>query len=356
LKRLRVLEAITPSTIGGAEVYLAKIARRFPRMGAEVDVFCPTGRGFVEFAGAQGVETIGWKTHGKIDPITIIRLARLLGNRDIIHTHLSTASLLGAFAAKLAGRPSVAQVSGLNTATCYRRSTLVVAVSEAIKRHLCAQGMRPEKIRVVYNGIEVDEIDPIPLVEAKRALGYEEHTPLIGVFGRLSPEKGHTTALEAMFVILKRVPGARLVITGTGRDREELESSAEALGIRDNVDFAGFVPSVREYQAACDVVLVPSLKEGLPTAALETMALERPVVATDVGGLPEIVVDGETGLLVGAQDPGALAEAVVQLLEDPTFAARMGANGRQRVRERFNIEKQLPELLAVLREVAESAA
>jgi glycosyltransferase involved in cell wall biosynthesis len=348
---IRVLEAITPSRIGGAEVFVADFCRRLPAMGAQVTLFCPKGRPFLDYAMSRGVDSINWNTYGKIDPLTVVRLVKLIRSRgiDVIHTHLSTASLLGAFAAKLARRRSVAHVHGLNSATCFRYSDRVVAVSEAAKRFLCAQGLDEKRIQVVHDGVDLDCFQPVPLDEARLRLGLDPKQFVFGVFGRLSAEKGQSTAIEALFLLRRQGVDAQLVIAGDGADRETLEKSAQALGIGDSVLFAGFVEDVRELMSACDAVAVPSLKEGFGLAAVEAMALERPVVASNVGGLPEIVVPDQTGFLFSSGDPAALAQALSELAGNPPLAQSLGKQGRERGEECFDQTKQFEKVLAILR-------
>ena len=350
---LLVLEAITPSRIGGAEIFVANLCLKLPELGAEMRLFSPADRRFVGYARERGIECITWRTRGKLDPLTVIRLARLLkrGPFDVIHTHLSTASLLGAFAARLVKKPSVAHVHGLNTATCFRLSTLVIAVSEAVKRHLVAQGISAEKIRVVHDGIDLSRFNPVPLADARKRLGWDENRPVFGVFGRLSEEKGQGIAIEALYLLTRDNPSARLVIAGDGRDRADLETSAAALGISESVQFAGFVEDVASLMSACDAVIVPSLKEGMGLAAVEAMALERPVIASMVGGLSEVVDQRETGILVAPCDPRALSDAMAELIENPGFAAAMGKRGRVVAEDRFDLDKQVGAVLNVLESV-----
>ncbi len=354
VSELRVLEAITSARIGGAEVFVAELCEHLPGLGAHVELFCPQGRPFIDYAAKRGIQATTWRTHGKLDPISVVRLARLIKSRgiDVVHTHLSTASLHGAFAARLAGRQSVAHVHGLNTATCFRCSNRVIAVSEAVKRHLVGQGLPDGRIDVVHNGVDLSKFEPVDLTAAKLKLGYHAHAPLFGVFGRLSKEKGQRVAIEAMFLVVKEYPSARLVLAGVGRDQEELETSAKALGIENSVQFAGFVCNVRHLMSACDAIVVPSLKEGFGLAAVEAMALERPVVASEVGGLPEIVIAGQTGLLVRPNDPNALADALLSLANNKMQASEFGAAGRQRVEECFDLDTQIGLVFEILRQTA----
>lgn len=354
MSEINILEAITPSRIGGAEVYVAQICEKLPQLGANVKLFCPSGRPFVDYAAKRGIESINWKTHGKFDPLTVLRLARFIKKNhiDVIHTHLSTASLLGAFAAKLAGVPSVAHVHGLNSVTCFKHSSLVIAVSDAVKKHICAQGLDESKVRVIYNGIDLVRFKPSSKSDTRSRLGYDADVPIFGVFGRLSPEKGQRSAIEAMSILLEDYPAAKLILAGDGKSRDDLQSFAQSLGILDSIIFAGFLPDPRENISACDVIIIPSIKEGFGLAAVEAMAMERPVVATDAGGLPEIVLNGETGLIVPANSPGAIADSLKCLIEDKSLAESMSRRSRERAEDCFDMDKQMSALLAVLREVA----
>lgn len=355
MSEITVLEAITPSRIGGAEVFVANACEILPKMGARVELFCPAGRPFVDYAAKRGTRATTWRTYGKLDPLTLIRLARLIRSTgaDVIHTHLSTASFLGALAAKLVRRPSVAHVHGLNTAAFYTYSGHIIAVSEAVKRHLCSQGVPGGRVSVVHNGVDLARFEPMAMEEARERLGWGQDSPVFGVFGRLSPEKGQRVAIEAMFLLLKDCPNARLVICGAGRDLEDLRTTADSLGIAGSVEFAGFVEDVRGLMSACDAVVVPSIREGFGLAAVEAMALARPVIASNAGGLPEVVESGVTGLLVDPNNPDALAEAMMRVAGDRENALELGRRGRERAEERFEIGRQMGKVLTVLESNAE---
>lgn len=350
MREIRILESITPSTIGGAEVYVATLCEAIAKVGPTVELVCPAGRPFVDFAKDHGIPCTTWKTHGKVDPLTVVKLSRLIKRHriDVIHTHLSTASLLGSYAAKMAGIPSVAHVHGLNSATCFKRSTVVVAVSEAVKEHLVAQGLDERKIRVVHNGLDLQKFLPMDAEDAKRGLMFDTEHPILGIFGRLSKEKGQMLALQAMPHILESHPKVRLVLAGKGSELHTLKDAAAALGIAESVLFTGFSSDVRTLMSACDIVIVPSIKEGFGLSALEAMALERPVVASAVGGLKEIVLDAETGFVVSPNDPSAISDRVKHLLEDLSQAKEMGRRGRERAEAYFELGHQTKILLSVM--------
>jgi glycosyltransferase involved in cell wall biosynthesis len=355
LSQIRVLESISSARIGGAELYALSLCRVLPDLGASVELFCPSGRTFIGYASSNGYQCTNWKTRGKLDPVTVCRLARLMRTRaDVIHTHLSTASLLGAVAAKIAGRPSVAHVHGLNTATCYKLSTLVVAVSETVKRHLCAQGLDEKKVLVVYNGVDAVRFHPRGIAEAKADLNLDVCSPYIGVFGRLSSEKGQRVAIAAFAALVNNHTNAHLLVVGQGVDEQILKRYADRLGVSNSVHFIGFTSDIPLYMAACDAILVPSLKEGFGLVAAEAMAVERPVVASGVGGLSEVVVDESTGFIVPPNDCQMITKCLERLITDKELAVGMGKRGRKRVLEHFEIGGQVRALSSVLHEAIDT--
>jgi glycosyltransferase involved in cell wall biosynthesis len=356
---MRIVQFITPSQIGGAEVHVLSLAARLRRRGHEVTVVCPRGRALERELRARGLPLWAPRTTGKFDPATLLRLAGRLRRwrADVLHTHLSTASLLGSLAARLVGVPAIATVHGLNTRTCFRFAGRLIAVSQAVKQHLVAQGVPADRIRVIYNGIDL----PLGPKAARRDLAAGmmrlSQAVVVGTVGRLGPEKGHRYLLEAVAELARRreLPPIQVLIVGEGRELVALRALAARLGIAERVTFAGFQRDVWPYLAAMDVFVLPSLKEGLSLSALEAMALGKPVVASRVGGTPEVVEDGVTGMLGPPRDGSALAEALASLLGRRQAMAEMGKAGRQRVAERFDAERMANQIEHLYREAAEGA-
>jgi len=354
--RLRVMQYITPSQIGGAEVHVVTLAEKLRERGHEVTVVCPRGRPLVPELVARGLPVRTPRATGKFDPVTLARLAWWM-RRDgvqVVHTHLSTASLLGSWAGRLAGVPSLATVHGLNTRTCFQWARRIIAVSNAVRQHLVAQGLRGEAITVVHNGVDLRALarpDESTVVRAK--WGLPEGAPVLVTVGRLAPAKGHAGLLEAVEALARdaRWQGLRLLIVGTGALLPELQRQAAELGLTERVIFCGFHRDVVPFLQAADVFVLPSVQEGLSLSALEAMALGKPVVACRVGGTPEVVVDGETGLLVAPGEPTELARALEQLLADPAEGRRMGEAGRRRVREAFDLEQMVSKIEAIYRDL-----
>jgi len=343
---MRIMQYITPSQVGGAEVHVLTLAQRLVERGHQVKVICPRGRPLTAELASRGIPLITPRTTGKLDPVTLLRVARWLrrGHYDVMHTHLSTASLLGNLAGRLAGVPVVSTVHGFNTATAFRGCRHLIAVSQAVRDHLLEQGIPEERVRVVLNGIAIPQPPQAETVEElRRGLQAPPGTLVLGTVARLRPEKGHRYLLEAVAELGtdSSLPPLRVLFVGDGTEREALASLAAQLGLADRVHFAGFQREVPPYLAATDIFVLPSLKEGLSLATLEAMALARPVVASRVGGTPEVVEHGRTGLLVEPSHAKELAGAIGKLARSPQMARAMGQAGRQRVLEQFGLDRMV---------------
>jgi glycosyltransferase involved in cell wall biosynthesis len=218
-----------------------------------------------------------------------------------------------------------------------------VAVSEDTRRALLEQGYRSDLVEVVHNGVAVP---------AARGARHRWESAVVGEVARLCAVKGQRELIEA----LAHVPDARVVLVGSDLERggayeRELERHAERLGVRDRVIFAGRRSDAVDVIGALDVLALPSWTEGLPLVVLEAMARRRAVVATPVGGTPELVVDGETGLLVPPRDPHALADALRRLLADADLRRRLGDAGYARVRDHFSADTMTRRILAIYDDV-----
>ena len=217
-------------------------------------------------------------------------------------------------------------------------------------------GRAGQRTDVIASGVDTDVFRPTDSdAEAKVRLGLAADRPVIGTVGRLEPRKGTATLVAAVAAL--RAEGrhdATLVVVGDGPLRAELAAGAERLGIRSHVRLLGDRADVSAVLAALDVFVLPSRTEGMSNALLEAMAMARPVVATAVGGTPEVIADGESGLLVAADDPTAMAAAIGRLLDAPVLAARIGAAARQTVEARYGARSMVRRLEAVYAAVASS--
>jgi glycosyltransferase involved in cell wall biosynthesis/protein-tyrosine-phosphatase len=301
------------------------------------------------------------------------RLTRYLReNRfDLIHTHRYKDSVLGACAAKLAGVPHVVRTvhgmrepmrgwdalkfriyEALDRLALLCCADLVIAVSGRMAETLRTSGYRPTNVTQIHNGIDLRALVPKRTVDdVRREFGIDPDALVIGTAGRLSPVKGHASLLRAARMILDECPQARFLIVGSGPLKAELVELAARLGIAEACVFTDVRADVHDLMAAMDVFVLSSLHEGLPMALLEAMALSRPVVVTAVGGMPEVIHDEITGVLVTPGDERALAMACVQLARDRTRALALGHRARRFVEERFSHEQNGRALLAAYRSV-----
>jgi len=279
-----------------------------------------------------------WRDLGEIRP-------------DLVHTNSTKMHLMAGAAARLRRLPVVWHMRDLMTdddARAWLRRAVeqirpeVIAISEAVAAQF--EGM-PCHVRVVPNGIPIDRFTPGPPPEGLRGrLGLPEGVPAACVVGRLTPWKGHQTLLRAWPGVLGRVPEAHLLIVGEVAFWEDgyaadLRALADELGIVDRVVWAGFRDDVPEILREVDLLILASTDEPFGRVLIEGMAAGLPVVATASGGVPEIVVEGETGLLVPPEQPAPMADAIAQLLADPGRARAMGEAGRSRAVERFDVRR-----------------
>ena len=235
-----------------------------------------------------------------------------------------------------------------------RHADRIVAVSAARKAALVAQGCSPARVVMVHNAVAVPRGTPGRAVGAaadrasvRRELGLADDRPLIAVIGRLSPEKGQAYFVDAMVEVARALPGVHALVLGEGQDEARLRAQAAARGVEGAIRFAGYRRDLDRLYPAIDLLVLPSLSEGLPNVVLEAMAHARAVVATRVGGVPEVVDDGVSGVLVPPANADALAHAMVGVLRDAPRRAAMGEIARARIERDFSVRARTERLLAI---------
>ncbi len=289
------------------------------------------------------------------DLASLFRLYRLFRRERpaIVDLHLFKARLLGGIAARLAGVPVVVETfHGTQFAGYYRPVAswvllwierllarlmdAVVVVSDEVGRELIRQKViHPRKVHVIPLGLELNRFMQTPRGMLQRELGMPESVPLVGLVGRLVPIKGVRYFIAAAARVALALPQARFVVIGDGPERDALERQSRHAGLGDRLIFLGWRRDVEWLYPDLDVVVLSSLNEGTPVSIIEAMAAGRPVVATQVGGIPDLIQDGVTGLLVPPRDSAAIATAVVRLLRDAGERQRLGAAARRAVTPRF---------------------
>jgi glycosyltransferase involved in cell wall biosynthesis len=276
------------------------------------------------------------------------------GRFTLLHLHTSQAHGLGAAAARLAGkrRPRVVVTRRVDH-SIYRHSFLgldrlkyakaadrILCVSERVRRSMVEDGVPEPMLAVVKSGVDLARFEGAGARAgaARAALGVPPEAPLVGTVGQCSPEKGHDVLVEATPLLLREHPEAHVLVVGEGPQRAALARQASLLGVEGRVRLPGFREDVPAILAALDVFAFPSLDEGLGTSVLDALASRRPVVASSVGGIPEVVEDRRHGLLVPPRDPAALATAIGWMLAHPAEASAMAAAGRERVEREFGVD------------------
>lgn len=344
-----VLHAQKVAGISGSEAHLLQLLPDLRARGLDVRFLMlhegePGAWEFARELRGRGVPLEGVRLRADVDPIALGEVvARLVRIRPrILHTHLVHADVYGQLAGALTGVPLRLSTKhgfnefregrwfGLADRTVGSLAHVHIAISQGLARYLAeTEGFREEVFEIVHYGIAArDTFSP-----------YVGAEPRLLCIGRLIPIKGHLVLLRALARARARVPGVTLDVAGRGPLGPALKAYARELGLGEAVRFLGFVSPVEEAIERAAIVVVPSLGEGFGMVALEAMERGRPVIASAVGGLPEIVADGETGLVVPPGDAEALADAIVALAGDLERAAAMGRAGRARALAEFTPER-----------------
>lgn len=360
---MHALVLISGLPTGGAERVTVSFLRRLAEQGRSVPLCTVSARhdgplaAEVELAGVVRHDLGSRRLADLRAPArlaTLIRRDRI----DLVHAHGQDAAVVAAairpfLRARLVitrhvlDEPAATMRERLRAQAslhAFRRADAVVAVSSAAAARLAHQaGISLARVHVLPNGIELNRFDP--MVDRERrdrlrsALGLGHDDPLVLVPAVLRPGKGHDVVLDATAAVRAQHPGLRILFAGDGPLEPELRARAKTLP--DAVAFLGQRSDMPDLMAACDVVVLPSLAEALPTVLMEAAAAARPVLATRVGGTPEVVVDGETGLLVPPSDPHQLAAALTALVGNRTRARDMGQAALRQARAQFGIDRQV---------------
>jgi len=359
--RVRLLKVVTTLMCGGTEQQFMSLSRSLDSSRFALEFAClRKSGGFVTELEARGIplREYGIRTFFSVNALAQqARLASYLRRSmtAIVHAYSFYGNVFAIPPARLAGAPVV--IASIRDRGVYlspaqqavqrqvcRLADCVLVNADAVKSWLVGQGYNPAKVVVIRNGVDLEPFSHPPAVRRVRhELGVPSGTPLIAVASRLHRLKGIEQFLEAAAIVGRRFPDARFVVIGDTSPVERsyfylLTGLAERLGIRDRVVFTGLRRDVPDLLACAAVSVMPSLNEALPNVLLESMAAGAPVVSTRVGGTPEVVEDGVTGLLVPPGNAGALARAIDRVLSDPDLAVRLGQSGREFVRRRFSMD------------------
>lgn len=351
-KKIKVMHILLSLEYGGAEKVVVNLIKKLKGEKFDFSICVLDRIGALKDELDSDVKVICMNRKNGLDfalPIRLAKVIRMMGP-DVIHMHNPSALLYGAIAGKLAGafhmmvtqHGSISAESRKMQFATRQLSRVIdknipvsIDIEKYIRDHFC---INKDKIETIINGIDghIYRSDAVKGI-AKRKQFRAEDKVVIGHVARLSPEKDQKNLLKAFSMVVKEIDNVRLFIVGDGPLRNDLESLAKELNISDKVVFAGFQGDIPALLNMFDLFVLSSIREGTSLTLIEAMAAGLPIVATDIGGNPNVVSDKNTGLLVPAQDPDKLAEAIICLCRNPKMREEMGKAGRKRMEENFNL-------------------
>ncbi len=360
-EKLRILQIISSSAPSGAEHHVCMLSRHLAARGHEVEVVCPQGGWLPQELHRLGQNVTEMEMHGTGWFRTNGYVMNRIRDRkfDIVHSHLTRATYFGAISSLMRNVPAVSTVHVANHDQIYKRMARgrnrLVAVSNFVRGMLHGRDVPDRFIDTVYNGTEFTEVVAESPSGVKSELGIPEERQLIGLVGRVCHDKGHMLMLEAMKDVVKDHPQAHVVFVGRidSTFQPEMESAVKSMGISDHLTVTGNRTDIPRMLDSFELTVMPSRKETFGVAAIEAMARRKPVVASRIGGLPEVVRHGQTGILVDLR-ADEVREAVSYLLANEAEREQMGTLGRILVEEKFTVKHMVDRLEKIyLRAVSE---
>ncbi len=370
MSKVRVLRIISNLGVGGVQKRMVSLLPKLNKERYSI-VVCSFKSGELQHCLEQsGISVKVIQRRFKFDPVCIYRLCSIMKkeNIDMVHTHCHKPNTTGRIAAKLAGVPVI--IANEHNVDTWKSnwqlrldrwlaaySDKIIAVSEAVKSfYVKNANISADKFEVIYNGVDLDFWQKnIPsqkvILEKKAKLGLLQGDKVVVTIGRLHPQKGHEYLLRAARKIIPRMGNIKFLIVGDGQMKESLESLSERLDIKENVVFTGKRNDIKDMLYISDFSVVSSIREGFSNVVLESMACEKPVVATDVGGNKEIIIDGENGFIVPSRDEDALADKILTLAGNEELTKKIGLVAKETVksfslsRMAYKTEKLYEELM-----------
>lgn len=356
MKPVKILFFITELSTGGAQTVLLHLISHLDRRHFEPTVVCLYNDDGVpaQQIKAMGIPVIGLGMTYKWRLDALYRLYMVFRHTQptILHTWMFHANLLGRVIGRLAGIPIIitsrhsVRIGGkwrehLKGWTVKLDDKIIAVCEMARQLEIENAHAPPEKVVVIYNSIDwrkFADTNPLARNSIRQALNISPNAPLIGAVGRLTPAKGFDILLQSFVKIHHQIPDARLLLVGDGALRQLLETLTRQVNLTDSVIFTGTRNDIPHILKALDIFILSSLWEGLPNTILEAMAASVPVIATTVGGVPEVITHQENGWLIPPNNVTALTDAVIYLLQNPSERHRLGANGQKRVKNSFDAE------------------
>jgi glycosyltransferase involved in cell wall biosynthesis len=371
MKRIKVIIFIATYRIGGPGKGLLDFCEAAADYGCEpLLVGFTVGEAdttpFLDEAKRRKINFLSIKHRFRYDPSPIFQFFSLLKKHkvDLIQTHGHKTNFIAFVLRKLVATPWIAFVHGWTDEDwkikVYNRldkhllkfPDRVVAVSKEMASKLYDLGIPERKIKVIFNAVFQKGVPgEDPPLEVRREFRVPADNKLLGVIGRLSPEKGQIFFLRAFSEVIKVFPQVTALIVGEGPDEKKLKDYCDSKKLNSKVIFTGYQKNITSIYKSLDLVILPSLSEGMPNVALEGMLFGKPIIGTKVGGIPEVIMDRETGILVSPEDPLSLARAILELLTDKSKVITLTGNARKFVLENFSLEKRIKSIIELYREI-----
>lgn len=356
---MKILHTEASLAWGGQEIRILTEAQGFVKRGHAVVIAAPAESLLFARAREAGFPTEAVSMQKRGYPAAVRALLRVIEKYqiDLVHTHSSRDSWLGLFAARFSRRrPRLIRTRHLSTPIgsnrlsrwLYARPDRIITTGEATRRRLIEEsGLSPERIISIPTGIDLDYFRPAP-----RALNAtaRDAPPAIGMIAFLRDWKGHTYFIDAAREVLRKVPEATFYIVGDGPEEARLRALLDRIDLTSRIQMLGYQPDVRAILSRLDIVVLTSYaNEGVPQSLLQAMAMEKPVIGTTVGGIPEVIEEGVNGHLIPPRDSESCAEKIIDLIRHPARRAEMGAAGRARVEKEFSFERMIDQVETVCR-------
>jgi glycosyltransferase involved in cell wall biosynthesis len=362
---MKILHINTERTWRGGEQQTLNLLVGLKARQVASDLVCQPDSPMLERAQGAGVRVVPIAMRGEIDLAAALQIRKLIkqGRYDIIHCHTSHAHSLAYLASVGVGvtrlvtrrvdfsifRHSFLKLSGIK----YRfMADYYIAISHKIKEVLVNDGIAGDRIFVAHSGIDPQRFMTANGGRLRAEFNIGENQPVVINVAHLAGHKGQIYLVQAIPRVLAKLPDARFFIVGQGELMDELKAAAAALGLKDELVLTGFRDDVADFYQIADLYVMSSVQEGLGTAVLDALALAKPVVATDCGGLPEIIRDGRTGRLVAPADPAALANGIVDMLSRADAAQAMARQGQAMVQKSFSIDAMVEKNIEIYHKVA----
>lgn len=353
---MRILHTLHSHACGGAEKHALLLMSELLSRGEEVFYAGPADSWLAEEAKALGIPCFHLPMHGFYDLLSLGRLLHLTRKWkiDLVHGHLMRGAFYAGWAGRLAGVPAVSTAHATNTWRRFHRSRKIIAVSRAVHAFLLSKGLPPEKVATIYNGVPAPDAGLRAQRQAvRRELGFSEEDFLLCSVGRFISDKGQDILVDAVCRLQPERRGIGVVMVGeaTGPWFEQVRELTEKRGLAHRIRFAGFQEDVAKFLFASDLFVLPSRREAFPLALLEASAAALPIVAARVGGIPEAVEDGASGLLFEPGQARELARALEGLIGDEGRRRQMGLRSLENFEKKFSLAAMVDSTMDLYAEV-----